>query len=298
MAEMRMRFLLLFYLGLGVASGLIIGKGGSAKLLSLSKETLELKGVMELIASSEFGVGEYEVDDAKYADAVSKWTPSPKIISERQGVEEGLKQIQRLQLQLDRSDGRPDFTADKLADRYYNELIAVCLRAKGPAWTATLSPCEYVGLNLRSFVSIQQGANQRQVDVPSLCSRIGKCLIDMPTEKAAIDQLQQKAPAVTSIRDLFLALTRVAIRCAILGDQLDGNALPSTPFALSIKHTATSSEVAPLAASLSLSEEMVLVMLLLDFGFTPASVSSQGGQGTLLVNAEAVSEWMKKKALQ
>ena len=141
----------------------------------------------------------------------------------RESVQTALKSIQRLMLQLDRSDGRPDFSPGLLASRYY-EFVGTCLRSKGGAWTAVLGPLEYVGLKIGDHVVDLQisGETIRMVYVVSLCAAMSACLLDLNLQEAdtANRALKLSGDSVVNILDLGLALTRVAVRYAILKEDL------------------------------------------------------------------------------
>ena len=91
----------LFLLLLTASRGILIGgkAPGIVKKFDLSRDSMSLKSIYELIATKQFG--EYEVDDALFTDVSSKLS-----LFGRDEVEKQIKLIQRLQLQLDRSDGR------------------------------------------------------------------------------------------------------------------------------------------------------------------------------------------------
>lgn len=141
----------------------------------------------------------------------------------RESVQTALKSIQRLMLQLDRSDGRPDFSPGLLASRYY-DFVGTCLRSKGGAWTAVLGPLEYVGLRIGDHVVDLQisGETIRMVNVVSLCAAMSACLLDLNLKEAdaANRALKLSGDNVVNILDLGLALTRVAVRYAILKEDL------------------------------------------------------------------------------
>lgn len=141
----------------------------------------------------------------------------------RESVQTALKTIQRLMLQLDRSDGRPDYSPGLLASRYY-DFVGTCLRSQGGAWTAVLGPLEYVGLRIGDHVVDRQisGQTVRMVNVISLCAAMSACLLDLNLQEAdaANRALKLSRDNVVNILDLGLALTRVAVRYAILKEDL------------------------------------------------------------------------------
>lgn len=142
----------------------------------------------------------------------------------REHVEAAVKSIQRLTLQLDRSDGRADFTPDVLASKYY-DFVSTCLRTGGSAWTAVLGPIEYVGLKLDKFLtSVEVGGEEiRVVNIGDMCYSMCSCLIDLNLkDKSAIEYLSKcDDTQVGKILDLSLALTRVALRYAVFKERLE-----------------------------------------------------------------------------
>jgi len=141
----------------------------------------------------------------------------------RESVQTSLKSIQRLMLQMDRSDGRPDLSPGLLASRYY-DFVGTCLRSKGGAWTAVLGPLEYVGMRVGDHVVDRQISGQaiRIVNVVSLCASMSACLLDLNLQEsdAATRALKLSGDNIVNILDLGLALTRVAVRYAILKEDL------------------------------------------------------------------------------
>lgn len=141
----------------------------------------------------------------------------------RESVQTALKNIQRLMLQMDRSDGRPDYSPGMLASRYY-DFVGTCLRSQGGAWTAVLGPLEYVGLKIGDHVIDREISGQtiRMVNVVSLCAGMSACLLDLNLQEAdaANRALKLSRDSVVNVLDLGLALTRVAVRYAILKEDL------------------------------------------------------------------------------
>ncbi|KAJ1399594.1 hypothetical protein B484DRAFT_458303 [Ochromonadaceae sp. CCMP2298] len=144
----------------------------------------------------------------------------------REAVGESIATIQRLMLQLDRSDGRPDIKPDLLALKF-NNFLGTCLRTEGAAWTAALGPLEYVGVRMDQHVSDVDLGDQRIriIDTTSLCTSMCKCLIDLDLDApdsvkkiAAMDDEQLR-----NVLDLSMALTRLALRYAISKEQLESH---------------------------------------------------------------------------
>jgi hypothetical protein len=148
----------------------------------------------------------------------------------RDSVQASLKSIQRLMLQMDRSDGRPDLPSGLLASKHY-DFVSTCLRSKGGAWTAVLGPMEYVGLRVADHVVDREVGGQviRIVKVASLCAAMSACLLDLDLKEADSSNraLKLSSDNVANILDLGLALTRVAIRYAILKEDLTSHEIVS-----------------------------------------------------------------------
>lgn len=99
-----MLLLFLSFLPLLISSISIGAKAGNGvvKRFDLLSPSMNLKSIYELIATSQYG--EYDVDGALFTEVSSKLS-----VFGRSEVESQLKSIQRLQLQLDRSDGRSGY---------------------------------------------------------------------------------------------------------------------------------------------------------------------------------------------
>ena len=96
-------------------------------------------------------------------ELVATWKQS----SGRDAVGEGIKATQRLQLQLDRSDGRSDLTSDHVADKYCS-FLSTCLRTEGGAWTVPLGPLDYVGFKMQNHLSVDSAAATRVINLDSI----------------------------------------------------------------------------------------------------------------------------------
>jgi hypothetical protein len=148
-------------------------------------------------------------------------------IKDRSAVESSVNSIQRLILQLDRSDGRPDFTADVLASKYYN-FVSTCLRCGGTAWTAVLGPMDYIGLKFKDFVTdIEVGGEIfRIIKIADFCIAISRILLDVNLkEDKSVDTLLKFSSETkfSSIIDLSYALIRIIIRYAIFKENFDNH---------------------------------------------------------------------------
>ena len=206
----------------------------------------------------------------------------------RSAVGEQIKSIQRLQLQLDRSDGRSDLTSDLVADKYLR-FLSVCLRTEGGAWAATLGPMEYVGLQITrhvSWSSAQHRPPTRTINLPALLTDMGNCLIDLPSDSSKVPALLRLEAAQRRLQDLSLSLTRVACRSALLQEQLLATTVPER-FALAIECPADGAHLAWPPKS------FIEEMLRLDFGFEPVPY----GENALLVGAEETNMWISSNSL-
>lgn len=142
----------------------------------------------------------------------------------RDAVQAQIQAIQRLVIQLDRSDGRSDIGSDILAQKYY-DFLCTCLRSDGPAWTASLGPLEYIGMRLKDFITEKQVTDQviRVIDMAGICQKMGSCMLDLNVkDRSAMETLDRMTQdKLQSILDLSLAMTRLSIRYAIFKEQLE-----------------------------------------------------------------------------
>lgn len=202
---------------------------------------------------------------------------------DRQAVGDSVKSIQRLQLQLDRSDGRPDFTSDVLAEKYFH-FLSTCLRTEGGAWTVTLGPMDYVGLKMKQHISKSSTPKPcRTINLKTLYDQMSSCLIDLPTDRSKISPSLLLPDPQARIVDLSLTLTRIACRCALLSDQLEENSV-SEEFELAINYCTH-----PVSAGM----HDLLEMLQLDFGFIPA----KNDDHVLRIDSESVGSWIAHNSL-
>merc|ERR1711916_99460 len=121
----------------------------------------------------------------------------------------------RLQLQLDRSDGRTDITPEMISNIYF-DFMSTCLRTEGGAWVAPLGPLQYVGFFLENFIRVEE--TRRSIDVAAIADRMGQVLIDAPSlsdesldAQATITRLTEDVEAKLAIQDFLLTLLRTAV---------------------------------------------------------------------------------------
>lgn len=225
-----------------------------------------------------------------------------KDLEGREKVGDQIKVIQRLQLQLDRSDARSDLTSDLVADKYF-QFLSTCLRTPGGAWTAGLGPMEYVGLGIKQHISwsVQHQPPTRILSLPSLLGKMCSCLIDVPSDSSKIPAALRVEAASNKLQDLSLALTRVACRYALLKEQLEEGKSAEEAFALALEIPGgdeTPSVVAPPLAA-------ILEVMRLDFGFTPPPIlEDKEGDNIdkqrllLIAGKEETCLWIKANQLQ
>eukprot|EP01036_Dinobryon_divergens_P027476 gene27477-36254_t len=149
------------------------------------------------------------------------------------------KAFQRLILQLDRSDGRPDIPINSLADKFY-EFTSACLRCRGAVtltamdsqqapslWTAAIGPLEYVGLCINEHIRDVTMGDQviRVVDVASLSLAAAQCLLDVDLRSSvSVSEREETAKKlgrlskeqIRSVLDLSVSVVRIALRQALL----------------------------------------------------------------------------------
>lgn len=255
-----------------------------------------LHGILELQFANQL-IGDADLPPYLY-EAVQK-------TKGREAVAEAGKAIQRLQLMLDRSDGRPDMTSDMLAEKY-SAFLSTCLRTPGGAWTASLGPMDYVGVKLDQHVTTTTttgagagaGAKQRpgsggavvkELDLKSLFRQMASCLIDLDVS-APVPAALQAEEAHRKVLDLSLAMVRVATRYAILADQLvvPGSDQPVDPFSFRLM---TRGDV---GAYEMLSLDALRTTMRLDFKFH-TDVSSDGM--SLEVKSKDVQTWRESHLL-
>lgn len=196
----------------GLFGMVLIGKG---KIVALSQPLL--RSNIEMVDGSSFLSSEVEIDDALYVQVQEAMTSQKG----RDSIDTLVKGIQRLQLQLDRSDGRSDITSDIIADKYYS-FLSTCLRTEGGAWVAPLGPLQYVGYFIDKYVDTTGSAERRVIDVSGLISRMNQVLIDLPSDEAGQRIIAADASKQAHIQDLVISLIRLAVRFSIFKEILEG----------------------------------------------------------------------------
>lgn len=146
----------------------------------------------------------------------------------REAITTSINNIQRFMLQLDRSDGRIDFTTSKLAIKYY-DFIATCLRTKGKGWTAVIGPMEYIGLKFNDHIINQLVGGQviRIINICSLTYSMCSCLLDLNLKDNTSETMNKIAKFsnddICLIIDLNMVLIRIAIRYAIFQEEFENH---------------------------------------------------------------------------
>ena len=147
----------------------------------------------------------------------------PSINKGNDAIQHGLQVVQRLQLQLDRSDGRPaSITIGNIASKY-SMLISSVLRTviedkDTKLWTTVLGPLEYVGFRIKEM--IQQENSNYVIDFPLLIKKMKKILLDISSNDE--DPMLNKKDDISAdeIKNLSVLLSQVALRYALNYDQL------------------------------------------------------------------------------
>lgn len=138
-------------------------------------------------------------------------------------IQNGLQVVQRLQLQLDRSDGRPaSISIGNIASKY-SMLISSVLRTviedrDTKLWTTVLGPLEYVGFRIKEMIK-QENTNY-VIDFPLLITKMKKILLDISSNDE--DPLLNSKDNISAeeIKNLSVLLTQVALRYALNYDLL------------------------------------------------------------------------------
>jgi hypothetical protein len=262
-------------------SAVLLGKG--SKLVTLIHPS---RNALELVASSS--TMQMELDEEMsnlHAEIVA---PFVEASNGRNSVEENMKKVQRMQLQLDRSDGRSDITSDVIATSYY-ELLSTCLRTEGGAWVAPLGLLQYVGFMIDKYVSVN--GKERTIDVEAIARRMGQVLIDLPEgEDASPEALKTRALLEDPIKhgaitDCLICLVRTAIRFAVHKELLQGGSPPET-FDFSIRVALPANCEVGVG---EVSKDDLQIILACDFG---------GCDDDLSLSPEVVRSWAKAHKLE
>lgn len=193
--------------------------------------------------------------------------------SGRDAVSAAIKIMQRFCLQLDRSDGRPDLPIAVLANKFY-DFTSVCLRTEGAAWTAAVSPFEYIGFRLIDFLG-EEMSDQKSINAEVMGKAVASVLLDSQTIPAPSDN--------DDFLNLQLVLMRLTLRYTIFQKVLAGE--PDTIFCdILINHCAPSFGGNSLYA---LPRELVESILLVDMNVPYVAAS----ETSLLVRKEDISLW-------
>lgn len=258
MMSLLLALIMMALCGIVQGGGATLGKG--SKVVALRQTS---RSAMELVAASRSMQLELDEESATlYAEVVS---PFVEASSGRSCVEENMKKVQRLQLQLDRSDGRSDITPGMIATTYF-EFLSTCLRTEGGAWVAPLGPLQYVGFVIDQHISVHE--EERVVNVETMAERMGRVLIDLPADNDSSPEAKKTHAALDDgklqqvvIQDCLICLVRTAVRFAIYKETLEGQPTPASDFAVRVQLPVDGP-----TRVCSVSKEDMQVVLACDFG--------------------------------
>jgi len=147
------------------------------------------------------------------------------LISEKgfNAVQNGLSAVQRIQLQLDRSDGRPASITTGFIANKYSMLISSCLRTQiedndKKTWLAVLGPLEYVGFRMKDIIKSE---NSYILDSPLMITKMKQILLDITSSDEDPIMNKKDEASAEEIRNLSVLLARCALRYTIYIDQFE-----------------------------------------------------------------------------
>ena len=156
--------------------------------------------------------------------AISRGICTGTILSDKgdEAIKIGLQQVQRLQLQLDRSDGRPaSITVGSIANKY-SMLISSCLRPviedDENAWLAALGPLEYVGFRIHDFIKEEEDVYI--VDYSLMVTKMKRILLDISSNEEDPMHNKKDDKSAEDIKDLSINLARIVLRYAFYIEKL------------------------------------------------------------------------------
>lgn len=268
---------------------------------TVSNGVLPLKSEVEMIL---------DLKNIQIPESIEKLDWYKEILKERENqgreaVQAAVSKMQRLTLQLDRSDGRPDINPDVLAEKFYS-FAATCLRTEGAAWTAALGPFEYVGMRIRDCVEDfkVEGEEIRAINVAKMSSMMGKSLIDLDLKDLeSIKKLEEFQPdQVNKILDLSVAITRIAIRYAIYKEVIEEHEpKPSSFSSLELK---TKSEIVdpslgknPFEGKLIPTQQQLSNVMEFDLGVDEMDLPIKGSK-TILIRRDHMQSFIENNEIK
>ena len=175
---------------------------------SLSPSLLKIKSLKELAIIRK--TIEYNQDE---------------LLSEKgsNAIQNGLAGVQRIQLQLDRSDGRPASITTGFIANKYSMLISSSLRTEienydKKSWLAVLGPLEYVGYKMRDVITIDDSCI---LDFPLMISKMKQILLDITSSDEDPIVNKKDENSAQEIINLTTLLARIALRYTINIDQFE-----------------------------------------------------------------------------
>lgn len=255
----------------------------SGRVVPTSITAAEIDMLLQRRPHGSLTQADFVGQEALYDDRVSRHGKSG-----RAEVEAAIKTFQRFTLQLDRSDGRPDITLVKLAEKY-DDFVSTCLRTEGAAWTAAIGPLDYLGVKLPAYR--QRESHLYTIDVPALCVAVGTKLLDLPTSPAERNKIVDASDTNrNAVWSLGLVVARLATRFALFEDVLQGNAMQHSDPLLVLRYLADddSDRGVPPAA-------VIESILSLDLGISDYSVDQ--GSNTFITSRSAMGTWIQKNNL-
>ena len=200
---------------------------GSVALTSITAAEIDM--LLQRRPQGSLTQADFVGQEALFDDRVARHGKSG-----RAEVEAAIKTFQRFTLQLDRSDGRPDITLAKLAEKD-DDFVSTCLRTEGAAWTAAIGPLDYLGVKLPTYR--QRESHLYTIDVPALCVAVGTKLLDLPTSPAERNKIVDASDTNrNAVWSLGLVVARLATRFALFEDVLQGNVMQHADPSLALRY--------------------------------------------------------------
>lgn len=233
----------------------------------ISSPLLKLKSINELSILRGKSIG--DITTEKGIDAINN----------------GLQGVQRIQLQLDRSDGRPaSITIGNIANKY-NILISSVLRTvledeeKKNIWLSILGPLEYVGFRINDMIKQDQVSI---LDLKILILKMKRMLLDISSNDEDPLYNNKDISSSEEMKNLSVLLARIALRYSFFYDKL--NEQVSSPLGIQI-----------LCDDMLLTTDIMELILSLDFDI---AYSTNLQASSIDIRKQDVCDWKVKNVKQ
>jgi hypothetical protein len=181
----------------------------------------------------------------------------------------------------------------------YCDLINVCTRTGGAAWTAALSGIDYAGLKLSSHIQVTDSSSTdtaaaKAVNVGTLADDAAVRCLDHG--KDSLDWKTVSAVSTLQCQDMMTCLLQIALRYSMLQSALEGSAQQPSALHIIVPKLSAQSQEKPYMPLPSIVQSILDSDLQLQC--SEEACSSDSSSTVFRVSETEVAKWQQANALE